>query len=194
MKTQTSSKRKKSPAKKKPQTRNIKLADGTIVKADDNTKRNVQRGKVVKHDLPKKPFSTESGRDYEDYEVNDDFDKLTYPPPSKHPEFRKFWAAAHDNLVGRSNFNEAHLGVLETYCRLLVQLRKLDRFVEENGYTYRTTSVAGEYRKTHPEVSHRIEVVAKVAKFATLLDLLPKKDKSLGNPSGGGKEEDDDWT
>lgn len=172
------------------QTRNLVLSDGTKVKASDNTKNDIKKGKVTKHVYPKKKFSTETGKGYEDYEIKDDFDTLEYPPPSKHPLFRKFWAESIDNLVRRKNFEPAHLGLLETLCRLRVELRALDDFVAENGHTFRVVTLLGEHRRTYPEINERNKVLTQIATFSKLLDLIPKKDNSVGKVK---KEQEDEW-
>lgn len=179
------------PKKKKPQGRNITLSDGTQVKVNDNQKGDVKKGKKAKHIIkPAKQYSTESGKDYEDYEVEDDYDSLDYPPPSKHPLFRKFWAEAIDSLSERENFKEVHLGLFEVYCRLRVELRNLDDFITRNGHTYRTVSVLGEIRKTYPEVAERLKVLSQLANYMKMLDLVPKKDKKI-TPK---KKEEGDWS
>src|SRR5690606_19390103 len=151
-----------------------------------------RQGKVGKHVLPKKPFSTETGVGYEDHEVIDDFDTHRFPPPSKNPEFRKFWMETIDNLVARENFEKAHLRLLEVYCRLCVELRRLDDFVMNHGHTFRVVTVMGETRKTYPEVHERHKVLSAIDKYARLLDLKPAKDKSKG--VGKMEDEEDEWT
>lgn len=175
---------------KKPQKRTLKLADGSTIVADDNTASMAKKGKVGKHIIPKKPLSTEMGKDYEDYEVEDNYDSHAYPPPSKNPEFRKFWVETIDNLSERENFKPAHLRLLEVYCRLCVELRRLDEFIFKNGHTFRVLTVMGETRKTYPEVHERHKVLSAIDKYARLLDLKPAKDKSKG---GGNPDEDDEW-
>ena len=180
-KTQTSS--------KNQQTRNITLADGTKIKTDNNHGANIKKGKISKHNVPAKPFSKETGKGDEDWEVNDDYNDLKYPPPSTHPFFRECWAKILPNISERSNFNESHLGLLEAYCRLRVELRALDDFIQRNGHTYRVTNVMGDRRVTYPEINERMKVLAHLARYSSLLDLLPKKDKSKSSPSKG----EDDW-
>ena len=124
-------------SKKPPRKRTVTMADGTKIETNDNVRSNLKKGRVVIHNIPKKKFSTETGIGYEDHKVKDDYDKtLAYPPPSKHPLFRKFWAETIENVVGRSNFNEAHLALLETFCRLRVELRSLDDFVNNGIRNY----------------------------------------------------------
>ena len=171
--------------------RKVTLSDGTVVHTNDNKASHIKKGKLTKHAVPKKPFSTETGKGYEDYEVTDDFDDLEYPPPSKNPDFRKFWADSIDNITNRSNFDPAHLALFETLCRLRVELRQLDDFVSRNGHTFRVITVLGDQRKTYPEVNERMKVLSQIATYSRLLDLLPKKDKSK---SKSGTSDEDDWS
>lgn len=167
------------------------LSDGTdLGKLPHGVRENIKKGRSSKHALPKKPFSTETGKGYEDYEIEDNFDSLEYPPPSKNPEFRKFWAETLDNMVNRENFKPAHLGLLEVYCRLRVELRRLDDFVLQNGHTYRVVTYTGEVRKTYPEVLERHKILGTLHKYAQLLDLKPAKDKSKSVRT---PVEDDEW-
>lgn len=182
---------KKKVTNKKPQGRKIKLSDGTVVETNDNAGAMLKKGLVGQHKIPKKKFSTELGRGYEDYQVEDDFDTHEYPPPSKNPEFRRFWVEAIDNLASRENFKKAHLGLLEAYCRLRVELRHLDEFVAENGHTYRVVTVAGENRRTYPEVTERHKVLGLIEKYAKLLDLKPTKDKAKSDRN---PKEDNEWS
>lgn len=176
--------------RKKPRKRKVTLSDGSVVEIDDNQKDNAKKGKTTKHINPPKQFSTETGKDYEDYKVVDKYDKtLDHKPPSKHPLFRKIWAETLPSLTTRENFNESHLGLLEVYCRLRVELRTLDDFVVRNGHTFRVISVLGEHRKTYPEIQERMKVLSQLATYSRMLDLLPKKDK-LRTPK---KEEKEEW-
>lgn len=175
---------------KVPQTRNITLSDGTIIKANDNQKKDIKKGLAKKHVIPKKKFSTETGKTNEEWEVVDDLDKSEYPPPSTHPLFRKFWSESIGNVTERSNFQAAHLGLLEALCRLRVELRALDNFVMENGHTYRLITVMGEQRKTYPEINERMKVLGQIGNFSRLLDLVPKKDTSKTLKKA---EEEDKW-
>ena len=176
--------------KKKVPNRKVKLSDGTVIQATDNSAGSVRNGGTGKHVIPKKPFSTETGIPYESYTVTDDYDKHAYPPPSKHPEFRKFWMEIIDNLISRDNFQPAHLRLLEVYCRLCVELRRLDDFIMQNGHTFRIITVTGEIRKTYPEVAERHRIISAVERYAKLLDLKPAKDKTKG---AGYTEEADEW-
>lgn len=178
-------------SKTKAKKRTMTLSDGTKVTVDDNKKSNIKKGKTVKHVIPKKKFSTETGKTNSDWKVEDNYDEeLEYPPPSNHPFFRKLWAEILENIVSRENFSESHLGLLESYCRLRVELRSLDDFIMDNGHTYRIVTVLGEQRKTYPEVSERLKVLTQIANHSKLLDLIPKKDKSRGKP---GQKDKDEW-
>ena len=175
---------------KKSQTRNVKLSDGTTVKTNDKHRSNIKKGLLTKHVVPAKKFSTETGKGHNDWEVTDDLDKSKYPPPNTHPLFRKFWAESIDNVTERSNFQEAHLGLLEALCLLRVELRALDEFIMANGHTFRIVTVLGDQRKTYPEVNERHKVLSHITRYSTVLDLIPKKDKSKGVKKGG---DDEGW-
>jgi len=168
----------------------ITLSDGTEVKTENHSKSAIRRGKISKHVNPKKPFSTETGKTNDDWEVKDDYDSLEYPPPSKHPYFRKLWAETITNITSRENFKTAHLTLFETLCRMQVELRALDNFIMENGHVFRIVTVLGEQRKTYPEVSQRNIVLGMIAKYSQLLDLVPKKDNGKGS---GTKKEIEEW-
>lgn len=168
----------------------ITMFDGTVVLTDSNKKSDIRRGKNTKHMIPAEKLSTETGKGFEEYEIEDDYDSLPYPPPSKHPAFRKFWAEIIDNISSRENFNSTHLGLLETLCRLRVELRNLDDFVLCHGHTFRVMTVLGEQRKTYPEVGERMKVISQISSYSRLLDLVPKKDKSRGK---GMSEEEEEW-
>lgn len=178
------------PKQKRPQGRIRTLADGTVVKVNNNNVNRVDEGRTSKHYIKaSKKYSTEHDRDYEDYEVKDDYDSLEYPPPSKNPVFRKFWADTIGALSARENFNESHLGLLEAYCRIRVELRALDAFIATHGHTYRTVSLLGEIRKTYPEVNERLRILTQLGNYSRMLDFLPKKDKKLATK----KKESEEW-
>lgn len=177
-------------SKKKPRARKVTLYDGTEIKTDDNQRANIKKGKLTKHNVPKKKFSTETGKTDDGWEIKDDYDQLEYPPPSTHPYFRKLWAESIDNITSRDNFKSAHLGLLEALCRLQVELRALDTFIMENGHVFRITTVLGEQRKMYPEVSQRNIVLTQIARYSQLLDLVPKKDKARGK---GTKSDEEEW-
>lgn len=140
----------------------------------------------------KVPYSTEHGKGYEDYEVEDDLEDSQYPPPSKNPVFRKFWAEGIDSLTSRSNFNPGHLGMFDTYCRLRTELLVLDDFIHTHGYSFLNRTSLWERRQTYPEVAQRSRVIGQIGAYAKMLDLLPAKDKSRGQKKP--KTEDDDWS
>lgn len=120
----------------------------------------------------------------------DEFDDLEYPPPSRNKEFRKVWASGIKNLTSRENFDPSHLELFETYCSLIVSRRILDKFIADNGQTYRVHTLTGEIRRTFPEVVERNKVISQILHYARTLDLLPKKDKLKAVP----KSQETDWT
>lgn len=185
-----SSQKKTKKTSSKNSKRTVTLSDGTKIKTDSNASANIRKGQGGRHNIPKKPFSTETGIGYEDHEVTDNYDSHEYPPPSKNPEFRKFWVETLDNMINRENFKPAHLRLLEVYCRLCVELRRLEDFIMANGHTYRITTIAGEVRKTYPEVLEKHKILNALHKYATLLDLKPSKDKTK---RGADPSEADEW-
>lgn len=188
---------KKTSSKKPPKTRNVKMSDGTVIKTDDNRRRDIIRGEVGVHKNPKKKFSTETGKGYNDYlpeDVDDNYDEtLKYPPPLNHPKFRKFWAESVDTIASRPGFQLAQLGSLEVLCRLRVELAHLDEFVMKNGHTYRVVMVTGEKRETYPEVKERLKVINAIAAYMRLLGLNSQKHKNEKNV-GEEVEDAEEWS
>lgn len=188
---------KKTSSKKKPQNRNIKMSDGTIIKANNNSHGGLSRGETGVHKIPKKKFSTETGKGYNDYlpeDVTDNYDEtLKYPPPLNHPKFRKFWAESVDTIASRPGFQLAQLGSLEVLCRLRVELAHLDEFVMTNGHTYRVVMVSGEKRETYPEVKERLKVINAIAAYMRLLGLNSQKHKNEKNADEEVKDADE-WS
>lgn len=145
-----------------------------------------QKNTGIPH-FPKEKLSTELPEPKQ--EIKDDYDSLKYPPPGKNPDFRKFWAEGIDGIVARENFTPAHLGLFEAYCNLRVMIRTLDEFIREHGYTYRTSTLTGETRRSYPEVAERTKALSQLAQYAKLLDIIPKKDKS----NNVAKDAETDW-
>lgn len=165
----------------------VTMSNGQVLEVSASQAGSIRSGGKGIHLLPKRPFSTEKGE--ETSEGGDDFDSHKYPPPQKSRVFREIWMAGIDGIVGRSNFSPAHLGLYETYCSLLAELRSLDEFIRQNGMTYRIATMTGEVRKPHPEVQLRSRAQTQLAQYSKLLDIKPAKDKSLA----GDKELGDDW-
>ncbi len=181
---------KKTTSKSKDPNRKVVLSDGTVIRTTQNAGRNLRKGKGGQE--RKKAFSTELGRRYEDFEVEDDYDTtLKYPPPSRNPFFREFWAASLNSIVDKPTFQVSHLGLYEVYCRLRVELRALDAFVAENGHTVEVITVAGATRKTYPEVHERMKAITMLGKYAQLLDLAPQKAKRR---RGEDPDDVEEWT
>lgn len=179
------------PSRKKHIRRKVVLSDGTVAHVDQNRRTDVTKGGAEKHDIPKEPFSTETGRTNAEWEVKDDYDStLPYPPPSNHPYFRKLWAQGLENITSRENFKQTHLGLFETLCRLQVELRTLDDFIMANGHVFRVVTVLGEQRRMYPEVQQRLKVLTQIATYSKLLDLVPRKDKSRGSIKD---EDEEEW-
>lgn len=178
-----------SKKKKKEGLVNLEFSDGTKLKVSKSNYGNLkqQSGMGIQR-VPKEKQNTELPQ--EKVEERDEYDDLEYPPPSKNKAFRKVWAQGIKNITSRENFDDSHLSLFETYCSLIVTLRRLDEFIMDNGQTYRVTTITGESRRTHPEVLERNKTVSQIAQYARLLDLLPKKDTSKKIK----KEDENDWT
>jgi hypothetical protein len=178
------------PKKKKPVKRRITLADGSVIETNDNRKPSILKGKSYKHIIPEKKFSTESGKKDSDWEITDNYDSLEYPPPSRHPLFRKFWAENLKDITSRESFKNSHLSLLEVMCRLMVEVKNLDDFILENGYTYRTVTVMGEQRKNFPEVAERNKAIMALARYMDMLNLSPRKSAAKGKFAADNNKED----
>lgn len=165
-----------SKRKKKQAYENIKFSDGTELTLKPGQVAGIkQKAGMGIHKIPKEKLSTELPQETSD---SDEYDSLKYPPPQKDKDFRKIWAEGIENLSKRDNFSTSHLGLFETYCSVLVTLRRLNEFISQNGTTHRVVTATGEIRRTHPEVLERSRAISQIATYAKLLDLLPKKDKS----------------
>lgn len=178
--------KKKSRGRKGRETENLKFSDGTRIKMTTSQAGAIRQGGVGIAIIPEEKQTTELPQEVA--AEKDEFDGLEYPPPSRNKEFRKIWAQGIKNITDRENFDTSHLSLFETYCHLIVNMRRLDEFITQNGQTYRVVTVMGETRRTHPEVLERNKTVSQIAIYARLLDLLPKKDKSVKVPKDGEKE------
>lgn len=175
-----------SKPKKKPQTRNIVLSDGTVIKANDNNKGNLASGKVGKN-VYNKPVPDEE----ETLEPEDGFEAAKYPPPKKNQVFRKTWMGFIDNVTSRVNFKPSHLLTLEILCDLYVELESLNQFLRTNGMSFKVITIAGETRRMYPEVAQRDKVRSQIYSYSKQLDLFPKKDSS---PKSGDEGDTEKWT
>ncbi len=181
--TSTSSK-----PKKKKSLEKVTLSDGTVFmmttgNAHDVRKKN--RGRAI---IPAEKQNTELPSE-ETFE-EDEYDSLDFPPPIRNKAFREIWGKGIKNITSRKNFDPIHLTLFETYCSLLVTLRRLNEFISQNGETYRVTTALGENRRTHPEVLERNKAIAQIGNYARLLGLLPKADSLEKVPPG----QESDWS
>jgi phage terminase small subunit len=165
--------------KKPPQRRRIKLSDGTILEADDNSKKHAKSGKAVYNKEQPDPEETPP-----------DNDGSPYPPPRKNPVFREKWKRYIDNLAQRENFNDGHLDSLEMLCDLYVDYADLSKFIRKNGRSHKVVTVTGESRRLYPEVIQLDKVRSQIQKLLGRLDLFPKKDKSQGKD----KRDQEEWS
>ncbi|TXG78091.1 hypothetical protein E6Q11_01670 [Candidatus Dojkabacteria bacterium] len=175
---------------KRGRNRKVKFPDGRVIVTNNNSGGKLEQtgGSMGIHDNPDMNQVTEMPA--EAVQERDQYDDLEYPPPIRDKEFRQVWAQGIKNITERENFNESHLTLYETYCNLLVALRRQTEFINKNGQTYRIMTVTGEVRRTYPEVLERNKTIAQIASYAKLLDLLPKKDKSKTIK----KEDAADWS
>lgn len=176
-------------SKKKSRKDSITFSDGTRIPMNTSSAGSIRQkeGRGISK-VPEEKQITELPQEV--VEEKDQYDDLPYPPPSKNKTFRELWARGIENITNRDNFDETHLTLFETYCHCLVNLRRLDEFIMQNGQTYRVVTVTGEIRRTHPEVLERNKTVSQIAQYAKLLDLLPSKDKV----KKAKKEEKEDWS
>lgn len=119
-------------------------------------------------------------------EPDDEFAHHQYPPPKKHPTFRKVWGQFIDSLVSRENFKVGHLNNLEILCDLYVEYEDLQKFVRERGRSYLSVGRGGETWKFYPEVKQLTSVQNNIKSYTAMLGLVPKKDHT---PDSGDKEE-----
>jgi len=166
-------------SRKKPVKRKVKMYDGTIVQATDNTKNDLY---INKYPSPKP--------DPEKITVVDQHSSHQYPPPKAHPVFRQKWSRMIDNVVSRDNFKESHLDVLEILCDLYVELEAINAFLRTHGTTYKVITSMGEIWRKFPEVVQRDSVRRQIQQYSAHLDLFPKKDKS---PRSMSQKDSDAW-
>lgn len=119
---------------------------------------------------------------------DDEYAALKYPPPKKHPIFRKKWGAFIDSLVSRDNFKVGHLNNLEILCDLYVEYAELQEFIRTHGRSYVSVGRNGEAWKFYPEVGQLTRVQANIKTYTAMLRLEPSKD--YGTASGG---EESEW-
>lgn len=108
----------------------------------------------------------------------DEYDQLEFPPPSDDPDFRRLWAIGLEGITGRKNFIPAHLSLYETYCALTLQVRRLEKFLAENGMVSAVKTRMGKVRRPHPEVQLLTSARNTLVLYAKMLDVIPSKDKS----------------
>jgi len=183
---ETASEKKPKISKGRKSTRKITLADGTVIRSNENDSRHLRDGKSGKHVYPAPvPDKEEILPDPED-----EFTNHRYPPPRKEPTFRKTWMSFIDNVTERDNFKPGHLHTLEILCDLYVELEELNKFIRMNGMSFKVVTVAGEHRRLFPEVTQRDKVRAQIQHLTKNLDLFPKKDKT--GPAG--TSDVDEWS
>ena len=120
-------------------------------------------------------------------EPDDEASKIKYPPPKKHPTFRKTWMQFIDNLTARENFKIGHLTNFEILCDLYVEYEELHEFIRENGRSYVSVGRSGEMWKLYPEVIQLNSVKNQIKDYTKMLGLVLNKDHS--SESGGEKSE-----
>ena len=170
--------------KKKIRKNTVTLSDGTRIETDNNKEGQIRRfGKPVLNPTMPDPEETLPDPD-------DGLDDLRYPPPRKDPVFRKKWGRFIENVVSRDNFKPGHLDTLEILCDLYVELEILNKFIRMNGMSFLVVMVNGTSRRMYPEVAQRDKIRGQIQQYSRMLDLFPKKDKSL---KGMDSETDSEW-
>lgn len=122
-------------------------------------------------------------------EPKDAASKHKFPPPKKHPVFRKTWMDFIDNVTGRDNFKDGHLHSLEILCDLHVEYQELHEFIRKNGRSYQSYGRAGMQWKFYPEVGQLKNVQSQIKDYMKMMGLLLKRDHGTANPNAGGKDE-----
>ncbi len=117
-------------------------------------------------------------------EPKDEAAKHKFPPPKKHPIFRKVWLDFIDNISTRENFKSGHLNSLEILCDLHVEYEELRAFLRKNGRSYQSFGRAGMIWKFFPEVGQLNAVQAQIKEYMKMMGLLLKKDHGSANPAG----------
>lgn len=173
-----------STRKKKVRKNAVTLSDGSRIETDNNSEKQAR--------LFGKPILNTTTPDPEEEfpEPKDGLENLKYPPPRKNPIFRQKWGRFIDNVVSRDNFKPGHLDTLEILCDLYVELEVLNKFLRMNGMSFLVVMVNGTSRRMYPEVAQRDKIRGQIQTYSKLLDLFPKKDKSL---KGMDAEDDSEW-
>ena len=98
--------------------------------------------------------------------------KIKFRAPKKDPIFRKHWNQLLPKIVERDNFHEGYLKQLEILCQLYVDYSNLTKFVEENGYSFKTDGRYGETSRPHVETQLMTKVLAEIRAYSKLLGLI----------------------
>jgi len=117
-------------------------------------------------------------------EPKDEAAKHKFPPPKKHPTFRRVWMDFIDNISKRENFKSGHLNSLEILCDLHVEYDELRAFIRKKGRSYQSYGRAGMIWKFYPEVAQLNNVQAQIKEYMKMLGLLLKKDHSTQDEKG----------
>jgi hypothetical protein len=158
-----------------------KYGEGSVIPGTD---------KKFKREYPgQDPRIEEPGVPVEDLEESlpepdDEGSRHKFPPPKKHPIFRKIWMEFIDNISKRENFQNGHLGALEILCDLHVEYEDLRTFIRRNGRSYKSYGRQGMVHKLYPEVGQLNTVQAQIKEYLKTLGLTLKKDHGTTNPAG----------
>lgn len=163
-----------SSKKKKPATKKIKFSDGTVKEVSANAAGVLKKRETGINQHPPEKQITEIPTP--EATEPDEYDKLEFPPPLRDKVFREIWGRGIDQITKRENFNVNHLGLFETYCNLITNMRRLEEFIIKNGHTFRVVTHLGETRRTCPEVFERNKAISQIANYAKMLDLVPNKE------------------
>lgn len=142
---------------------------------------------------PRVEFHQPPRKDVEDdaLEPQDEFANHKYPPPKKHPVFRRMWGLFIDNISARSNFHLGHLETLRVLCNYYVEYEDLEEYIRKNGRSYCSVGRAGEVWKLYPEVNQLNRVREGIQQYSKMLGLILKKDEGDAAQQG---EDDAAWT
>ena len=108
----------------------------------------------------------------------DELSNHRYPPPKRHPKFRRIWGQFIDGIINRDNFNVGYLNSLEILCDLFVEYEELSAFIRKTGRSYQTFGRSGMIWKLYPEVGQLKSVQHQINVYMKQLGLILKKDES----------------
>lgn len=119
-----------------------------------------------------------------------------YPPPrgefrdeTDQKIFDQYWKVLLPEIAGRDNFKLGHTFQLEKLCKIYVWSVKLERDIQQSGWTYLSEGRNGVQQKTSPEVAQYNEFLRRIEGYTKMLGLTLYKDKKTGSQKGEAAEE-----